>query len=239
MGIGALFTAFIGSRTDKMISVFLSFGGGVMMSIVLLELIPESIANSNTAVTVAGLVAGALMVWAFNYVIDKISDSNKLASKLRETRADKSKNSMLRSGILMLFAIGLHNIPEGLALGAVGYHETSFGAAFAVIIGLHNIPEGMAVAAPLIAGGLSKTKSIALTLIVGATTVAGAAVGVAVGGISYIASAVFFSVAGGTMLYVVFGEMLPQSILSSNNRVPMAAALAGIIAGLLFTEIII
>jgi len=229
MGIGGLLTAFIGSRTDKMISVFLAFGGGVMTSIVLLELIPESIAHSNIAVTIAGLGAGAAMVWAFNYVIEKMPEPN----------ADKSKNSMLRSGILMLFAIGMHNIPEGMALGAVGYHEASFGVALAFIIGLHNIPEGMAVAAPLIAGGLSKTKSIALTLLVGATTVAGAAIGVAVGAISYIAVAVFFSVAGGTMLYVVFGEMLPQSIVSNNNRIPMAAALAGIIAGLLFTEIII
>jgi ZIP family zinc transporter len=95
----------------------------------------------------------------------------------------------------------------------------------------------MAVSAPLIAGGLSKTKSVGLTLLAGATTTIGAVIGVLVGSISDIAVAVSFSVAGGAMLYVVLGEILPQAIVTNKNRMPTAFVLAGIIFGILCTQI--
>jgi ZIP family zinc transporter len=137
----------------------------------------------------------------------------------------------------MLFAIGLHNIPEGLALGAAGYHDISLGITLSILIGLHNIPEGMAVSAPLIAGGLSRFKSVMYTVFIGTTTVVGAIIGVLVGGISDIAIALSFAIAGGAMLYVVLGEILPQSIVTSKDRVPTVFAMIGIIVGMLFIEI--
>jgi len=146
------------------------------------------------------------------------------------------KTSMLRSGIIIIFAIGLHNIPEGLAMGAAGNYDYTLGLALAVIIGLHNIPEGMAVAAPLIAGGLSRTKSVVLTMLVGATTIVGAVTGVIVGGISDIAVALSLSIAGGAMLGVVIGEILPQSIAATNDRVPTIFSLVGIVVGMLLIE---
>ena len=245
MGFGALLTAVLGSRTDRMISIFLSFAGGVMISIVFLELIPEAAKFSNVGVTAGGLVIGALMVMVLNNVMDRISDAGKAESKLHETYAEffhssemlASKKSMLRSGMIMLFAIALHNIPEGLAIGAAGRHDAALGVTLAIMIGLHNIPEGMAVAAPLIAGGLSKTKTVTLTLLSGATTVVGAIAGVVIGGISDLALALSFSIAGGAMLYIVFGEILPQSIVTNKDRIPTTFALAGIVVGMLFTRV--
>ena len=164
MGLGALFTAVLGSRTDRMIGVLLSFAGGVMISIVFLELMPEAIEYSNIAVAIGGLVAGVLLVWLLNYVMDRFSGGNKTIEKLHGNYAEffhsgdlvARKKSMFRSGLVMLFAIGLHNIPEGLAVGAAGGHDIGLGITLAIIIGLHNIPEGMAVSAPLIAGGVSR-----------------------------------------------------------------------------------
>ena len=222
MGLGGILTALFGSKSDKTVGIFLSFAGGVMMSIVFLELIPEAIEHSNIFVTIAGIVAGVFLVWTLNALTDRISSSD---------------NRMLRSGIIMLVAIGLHNVPEGLALGAAGHHDLNLGITLAIIIGLHNIPEGMAVSAPLIAGGLSKIKSVLFTLLIGTTTVIGAAVGVLVGGISDIAVAFSFSIAGGAMLYVVLGEILPQSIVASNDRTPAIFALIGIVVGMLFIAI--
>ena len=121
-------------------------------------------------------------------------------------------------------------------MGAAGHYDASLGLTLAIIIGLHNIPEGMAVSAPLIAGGLSKTKSVFITLVAGATTVVGAIAGVIIGGISDIAVAISFSIAGGAMLYVVLGEILPQSIVTNKDRVPTIFALIGIIFGILFTH---
>jgi len=246
MGLGGLFAALFGSRKDKMISIFLSFAGGVMISIVFFELLPEAIEHSNIAVAVIGLVIGAAMVWVLNSLMDKLSERGKAKSKLHGTYAEffhsddmiSRKKSMLRSGMVMLVAIGLHNIPEGLAMGAAGVHDASLGLTLAIIIALHNIPEGMAVSAPLIAGGFSKTKAVVVTLAAGATTLIGTIAGVLVGGISEFAVAVSFSLAGGAMLYVVIGEIFPQSIIASKDRVPTIFALAGIVVGMLFAVLI-
>ncbi|MCL2698885.1 MAG: ZIP family metal transporter [Defluviitaleaceae bacterium] len=245
MGVGGLLTTLFGNRTDKMISIFLSFAGGVMISIVFLELIPEAVEYSSIWVTVIGLVIGSLMVLVLNSMMDKISDTGKEKPKLHETYAEffhaseiiSSRKSMLRSGIILLFAIALHNIPEGLAMGAAGYHDAALGLTLAIIIGLHNIPEGMAISAPLISGGLSKIKAVTLTLMAGSTTVLGAIAGVIIGGISDLALALSFSIAGGAMLYVVLAEILPQSIVTNKDRVPTIFALVGIIIGMLLTAI--
>ena len=245
MGLGGVITAVFGSRTDKMISIFLSLAGGVMVSIVLLELIPESVGHSNAGVTVIGLILGVLLVLVLNNVMDRVSKTIKTESKLHDTYADffhssemiGKKKSMLRSGMIMLFAIALHNIPEGLAMGAAGYHDAALGITLAVMIGLHNIPEGMAISAPLISGGLSKIKTLVLVILTGATTVLGAVAGVLIGGISDITLALSFSIAGGAMLCVVLGEVLPQSIVTNKDRVPTFFTFAGIVAGMLFTRI--
>ena len=245
MGLGGAITAIFGAKTDRMISIFLSLAAGVMISIVMIELVPEAIEYANIWVAVVGLVLGALMVLFLNNLIDFISKSKKTESKMHETYAEffhsegltDSKKSMLRSGMIMLFAIALHNIPEGLAMGAAGYHDAALAITLALMIGLHNIPEGMAISAPLISGGLSKIKTLLLVMITGATTVIGAVVGVLVGGISDLTLALSFAVAGGAMLYVVFGEILPQAIVTSKDRIPAVFALVGIIVGLLFTQI--
>jgi ZIP family zinc transporter len=243
MGLGGMLTAIVGSRTDRMISVFLSFAGGVMMSIVFFELIPEAIAFSNIGVAIAGLIFGAIMVMALNNIMDKISKTSKF--KLHENYAEYfhssdiigHKKSLLRSGLIMLFVIALHNIPEGLAMGAAGYHDSALGLTLAIMIGLHNIPEGMAISAPLISGGFLKSRTIILVSLTGATTVIGAVTGVIIGGISDMSLALSFSMAGGAMLYVVQGEILPQSIVTNKDRVPTVFVFIGIIVGLLFTQI--
>jgi len=245
MGIGAILTALFGTKTDKMTSIFLSFAGGVMLAIVFIELIPESVELSSVPISVIGIVIGVAMVFVLNNIVDRIS-SKKSGEKMHESFAEffhsndviARKKSMLRSGMIMIVAIGLHNVPEGLALGAAGQRDAALGFTLALLIALHNIPEGMAVAVPLTAGGLSKFKSIIITALVGATTIVGAVLGVLIGGISDIAVGVSFAIASGAMLYVVLAEILPQSIMMSKNRMPTVFALIGIIVGILFIELV-
>jgi len=285
MGLGGIITAIFGNRTEKMISIFLSLAGGVMLSIVFIELIPEAIEYSNAGIAIIGLIIGALMVMALNNVMDRVSKTKKNSSgsesKLHETYAEffhsselisnekaapaarfvqsnllankkaavplsigskgrtlpERKKGLIRSGMIMLFAIALHNIPEGLAMGAAGYHDAALGLTLAIMIGLHNIPEGMAISTPLISGGLSRLKTVLLVMLTGATTLIGTIAGLLIGGVSDIALALSFSIAGGAMLYVVFGEILPQSIVTNKDRMPAVFALVGIIVGLLITQI--
>jgi ZIP family zinc transporter len=254
MGLGGVLTALFGNRNDKVISIFLSFSGGVMISISFVELIPEVLELTeelelssvlSVLVLVAGLFAGAVLVWALHYLMDNISRSGG-KSKMHDTFAQffhsddviSKKSKMLRSGLIMLFAIGLHNVPEGLAMGAAGNYDARLGLTLAIIIGLHNIPEGMAVSAPLMLGGLSKPKAIVITLIAGSTTVLGAVIGVILGSISDLAIALSFGAAAGAMLYVVLGEIIPQSIVMSKDRIPTIFAFLGLVVGAAFTVVL-
>jgi ZIP family zinc transporter len=103
----------------------------------------------------------------------------------------------------------------------------------AIIIGLHNIPEGMAVSVPLISGGMSKWKAVLITACTGIPTVLGALLGYALGEIGPLGLTMSLGFASGAMLYVVFGEILPQSILMYHSKLPAFSAIGGILAGLL------
>jgi len=138
----------------------------------------------------------------------------------------------------MLFAIALHNIPEGLAMGAAGFVDSNLAISIALLIGLHNIPEGMAISAPLIAGGISKLKTVILVMVAGATTLLGALAGIAIGGISEYAVSIAFAMAGGAMLYIVFSEILPHCIVTSKDRLPTIFVLVGVVVGMLFAGLV-
>ncbi|MCL2403060.1 MAG: ZIP family metal transporter, partial [Coriobacteriia bacterium] len=165
MGLGSIITALFGARTERTISIFLSFAAGVMLAIVLLELIPEAIEYSGVLTTIVGLIIGVLVVLGLNKLIDKITRArqakkqganNELHDNYEEFfHAEEllsKKGNMLRAGMVILFAIALHNIPEGLAMGAAGQYEITLGITIGLLIALHNIPEGMAISAPLISG---------------------------------------------------------------------------------------
>jgi len=139
--------------------------------------------------------------------------------------------------MLILTVISLHNIPEGIAIGAGGSHNFNLGALLALMIALHNIPEGMAIAAPLLAGGVKRWKVVLLTAVSGATTLIGGVTGILIGGISEFAVALSLSAAGGAMLYVVFCEIIPQSIIMTRKRTASVVTLFGVIIGLIVTRI--
>ena len=102
----------------------------------------------------------------------------------------------------------------------------------AIVIGLHNVPEGMAVAVPLISGGMRKGKAAVLTAITGAPTVLGAILGLYLGTMGPSALSLSLSFASGAMLYVVFGELMPEAILMWRSKLPALATVIGILTGL-------
>ena len=137
----------------------------------------------------------------------------------------------------MAFAIALHNMPEGMVIGAAfasdpGNLLSRSGLVLAVIIGLHNIPEGMAVSVPLIAGGMGRVKAVLVTALSGAPTIVGALLGFWLGTIGPVFLALALSFASGAMLYVVFGELMPAAILMWRSKVPAFAILIGVVVGL-------
>ena len=137
---------------------------------------------------------------------------------------------------LLFTAVTLHNIPEGMSIGA-GFAiqddgAVSMGLMLAVLIGLHNIPEGMAVTVPLVAGGMGRAKAILLTACSGLPMLIGAWLGVWLGDIGPLGLCCSLGFASGAMLYVVFGEIIPQSILMYRSRVPAILVVVGMLIGM-------
>jgi ZIP family zinc transporter len=228
-----------------------------MLSVVCFDLVTEAIETNVGIWTVVGAIAfGVAVTYLLNHLIDRKTnpevphiDANhpKTADDLDElihsdhlkqhyVRKD-SKMGLFVAGVVMACAIALHNVPEGMTIGAsYASSDGVMGRAalmLAIIIGLHNIPEGMAVSVPLISGGMAKWKAVLITASSGIPTVLGALVGYALGEIGPLGLTLSLGFASGAMLYVVFGEILPQSILMYHSKLPAFSAIAGILAGLL------
>ena len=256
-GLGGLVGALLQKDSKRTVSLLLSFAGGVMLSVVCFDLVVEAVeAASGVNIVVAAVAFGVGITYFLNYLIDRKTnpevahiDENhpKTADDLDElihsdhleahyARRD-SKLGLFVAGIVMASAIALHNVPEGMTIGAsyAGDGGVMGRAALmlASIIGLHNIPEGMAVSVPLISGGMAKWKAVLITAASGIPTILGALLGYALGEIGPLGLTVSLGFASGAMLYVVFGEILPQSILMYYSKLPAFSAIAGILAGLL------
>ena len=252
-GLGGLASVVLFSRSSETMTCWmLSFAGGVMTSIVCFGLVPEAFDLAGIVVSLFGLILGIVVIMGLSRIVDRITKIKGEELKVHHTHeelyhegqiihnrthSENSSSKMLRSGVLMLMAIGLHNIPEGVAIGASGSHNFHLGVLLAIMIALHNIPEGMAIAAPLLAGGVNRLKVVYLTALSGAPTLLGGLIGILIGSISDTAVAISLSAAGGAMLYIVFGEIIPQSIVMTRNRTASIVTLFGILVGLIVTQI--
>lgn len=255
-GLGGLIGAMLQKDSNRTVSLLLSFAGGVMLSVVCFDLITEAIETNVGIMTVILSVAfGVAVIYFLNYLIDRNTnpevphidaDHPKTADDLDELiHSDHygvhyanrdNKIALLIAGIVMASAIALHNVPEGMTIGASYASDDgvlgSSALVLAVLIGLHNIPEGMAVSVPLISGGMSKPKAVLLTALSGIPTIIGALLGYAIGEIGTLGLALSLGFASGAMLYVVFGEILPQAILMYHSKLPSFSAIIGMLVGL-------
>jgi ZIP family zinc transporter len=216
-----------------------------MTSIVFFTLIPESIALTGMSFTLLWISLGIIIVMILNHVVDRLTGGEEPTIKLHRTTEELHHESgiigrqqdMLRSGILMFVAMALHNIPEGIVVGASGSYDMQLGLVMALIIALHNIPEGMVVAAPLITAGFGSLQIVWITALSGATELLGGFIGIYLGVLSNHFLAMSLAFAGGAMLYVTFCEILPQSVIMTENRSSTVATLGGIIVGMLLAQI--
>ena len=256
-GLGGLIGALLQKDSNRTVSLLLSFAGGVMLSVVCFDLVTEAIETQSGVWTVVGAIAfGVAVTYFLNYLIDRKTnpevphiDANhpKTADDLDELihsdhfeqhyAQHDSKMGLFVAGIVMASAIALHNVPEGMTIGAsYASNDGVMGSAalvLAVLIGLHNIPEGMAVSVPLISGGMAKWKAVLITASSGIPTILGALLGYWLGEIGPMGLTMSLGFASGAMLYVVFGEILPQSFLMYHSKLPAFSAIIGVLVGIL------
>lgn len=267
-GLGGVVGAVLRKDSNKIVSLLLSFAAGIMLAVVCFDLMSEpvemtkngSVPSYTPWLVVLAVAVGYGVVYVLNYFIDKCTNHEvKHIDKDHPTTADDldelihsdhlqthkndngKKSNLFVAGLVMLTAIALHNLPEGMVIGAsyaispdaVTTLFTGTGFIMAIVIGLHNIPEGMAVSVPLISGGTSKIKAVALTALSGFPTVLGALIGFALGGVNEIMLVLSLGFASGAMLYVVFGELMPEAILMWKSKLPAFSMFVGVLAGFL------
>jgi len=190
----------------------MGFSAGIMVAVVLFSLIPESLLMTDLTNTIIGVLAGGVFLFAAEALL---------------ARNQKSSHAG-RLGILLFAGIALHNIPEGLAIGAGLNAPENFGITLALLLMLHNIPEGLAMAIPVRMDGKNP---ILRTVLAGLPTALGAATGMILGNISpaFIGGSLAF--AGGAMLYLSLADLIPQSASGSGYKTTLIFAAVGLAVG--------
>lgn len=225
-GLGGLIALFIVKPSSRFLGILLGITSGIMLSIVTFDLLPESYKISGLTTEILGILLGVITV----VFIEGFFPVNKASNF-----SPNSKGQFFRTGALLGIAIAIHNLPEGLAIGS-GYMLTSrMGMTMALIIALHNFPEGLAMATPLRLSGSSAFKVVFFTLFVGIPTGIGAFLGALLGGVSDFFIGLCLAFAGGTMLYITCGEMIPSAKNIHNGRASTIGIIIGFVIGIVLS----
>ena len=222
--IGALLGFVFKKISHKFTDITLGFAAGVMLSAAVLGLILPSLeygGKYGIVTTVLGIFAGALCL---NLVDKLVPHLHKLVGPDIEEHNNQSLNKVL----LFVTAIAIHNLPEGIAAGVgFGADDSSQALLIAGGIALQNIPEGMVIIAPMLASGISPKKTFLCAAATGLIEVLGTMIGFFAVSVAQIILPFSLAFAGGTMLYVISDEMIPETHAHGNERGATYALLVG------------
>ncbi len=204
--------------------VVLSFAAGVMLAAAVLGLILPSLdygGSYGILITVAGIFVGALCL----NLIDKLVPH---LHKMVGTEAEAHQNANLSKVLLFVAAIAIHNLPEGIAAGVgFGSGDNTQALIIAGGIALQNIPEGMVIIGPMLAAGVTPRKTFVCAMLTGLVEVVGTLIGYFAVSISTVILPFALAFAGGTMLYVISDEMIPETHAHGSQRGATYALLVG------------
>jgi len=227
---GAVIVLFSKGKNEKILSVSLGFAAGVMISVSFTDLYPNAVAafeetmsrKLSIVLTVAFIVLGL----AFAILIDRFVPHE----QAEEGSGDKPHKDLYRVGFVSMLAIGLHNLPEGMATFMAGYDSLSLGVAISVAIALHNIPEGVTVALPVYFATGSRKAAFKYTFLSGFAEPVGAFLTFLVlrPFITPFLLAALFAVISGIMIYIAVEELIPSSRQYNHERLALYSTLAGI-----------
>ncbi|MBR4867876.1 MAG: ZIP family metal transporter [Clostridia bacterium] len=222
--VGALIGFVFKKMSHRFSDYVLSFAAGIMLSAAVLGLIMPSLEYGGThgwLITIAGIFCGAICL----NVIDKIVPH---LHKMVGVETEEHPNANLSKVLLFVTAIAIHNLPEGIAAGVgFGAGDTSGALLIAGGIALQNIPEGMIIIAPMLAAGVSPGKTFLIALLTGVIEVVGALLGYFAVSVATVILPFALAFAGGTMLYVVSDEMIPETHHDGSQRGATYALLIG------------
>ena len=260
LALGGGFAAAIHSPSDRSVSLLLRFTAGVMVSVVCFDLIADATENSAVWQVIVWILIGYFGTYLLNCWIDKQAhhshshgghdhhhhhdhhghdhhhDHAGEHTDPRQEMCACGHHTLHTAGLVLAAAVALHNMPVGMAIGATfaGAAQAAGhgGILAALIIGLHNLPEGMSIAAPLLSSGSKPAAAIGVAALSGLPTILGALLGYSLGTMNPTLLCVSLSFAAGAMLYVIFGELLPESERLWQHKLSGLATMLGLLLGL-------
>ncbi len=214
--------------SHKFSDIMLSFAAGIMLAAAVLGLIMPSLEQGMKRGTLYGIIISVAGIFAGAVCLNLIDKLVPHLHKLAGDDAEAHNNKQLSKVMLFVTAIAIHNLPEGLAAGVgFGSGDTTQALLIAGAIALQNIPEGMIIIGPMLGAGVSLRKAFVIALITGFVEVAGTLIGYFAITISTAVLPFALSFAGGTMLYVVSDEMIPETHAHGSERGATYALLTG------------
>jgi ZIP family zinc transporter len=222
--IGALIGFAFKKISHTFSDIVLSFAAGVMLAAAVLGLIMPSLdygGKYGLLITIAGIFAGAACLNLIDKVVPHLH-------KMAGVDIESHNNADLSRVLLFVTAIAIHNLPEGIAAGVgFGAGDTSQALIIAGGIALQNIPEGMVIIGPMLAAGVKPRRTFILAMITGLVEVAGTLIGYFAVSLASAILPFALAFAGGTMLYVISDEMIPETHAHGHERGATYALLIG------------
>ena len=231
LGVGGatVFGAVLGflfkGLSHKFSDIVLSFAAGVMLAAAVLGLILPSLEYGGQwglLITISGIFVGAICL---NLVDRVVPHLHRLVGAEDE---DHPNNAKLSKVLLFVTAIAIHNLPEGIAAGVgFGAGNTTDALLIAGGIALQNIPEGMVIIGPMLASGVKPGKTFLIAALTGVVEILGTLLGYFAVSIASAILPFALAFAGGTMLYVISDEMIPETHAHGEQRGATYALLVG------------
>ncbi len=234
--IGSLFGFIFNDISKKISNLILSFAAGVMLSTSIFNLLIPSMENDNKLslfITVIGFLFGALIINVLDFIVNRLIKKSKKI-KVNELYDENNVQAVL----LFVTAVAIHNLPEGLAAG-VGFGTGNISDALVIAgsIALQNFPEGMVIIGPMLSAGISRLKVLIIGIITGLIEIIGTVLGYYAVTFSTGILPFALSFAGGTMIFVICSDMIPDT-KCDNNYSSTYSLIFGFCLMLVFNELI-
>lgn len=217
--MGASIGIMVKNPSKKFLSSTMAFAGGVMLALVVFDLVPEAIERSGFLNTLIFYFVGIIGIFLMENLFD-------------------SDNGYTKIALVTALGLMIHNFPEGIIMGCGFVGGKSLGVKMSMMIAIHDIPEGLAVTAPLMAAKKNVFKILLFVFITALPTAIGALVGVSLGTISPKIFGICLALASGIMIYVIFGELIPESNKLDSGILNTVSILLGVTLGLIMVNVL-
>ena len=231
-GVGGLVVCLIGDMSKKAINFALGAVSGMMLAVSFVSLTPKAIELSGLSFASIGFALGSVTL----LIADLAAPHMNISGRLDGVTVDPNK---LRKGLVIALGIAIHNMPEGLAVASGFSINPSLGVLLALVIGAHNVPEGVITAIPLREGGMSRLRTLLITLFSGLTEPATAVVALLVlMDVSTGVLALSSAFAAGAMVYIAADELIPEAHAYGKGHAAVLGLTIGVLAALFLMSLI-